>query len=404
MSAGNTTQLVGLAVLMRMALSGTNPVPLSAQLLERAAADPNDANALLDISTILQLVGKRDLGLAMQNQALAVSRLYHLPPATGNAGVRLLAMFAPGDLMANTPLECLFEGSDVALDMLYLLPGAPLTEPLPDHDVLFIAIGESDRNRPLLADIGEAIEAWPHPVLNLPQRILNTSREGAYASLRDAPGMLMPATERIARAALELMARGELAPGDALDGGAFPIIVRPIDSHAGKDLEKLDAPAAIADYLSRVEQDEFYVSPFVDYRGTDGLYRKARLALVDGRPFACHLGISGHWMIHYLNAGMSESAEKRAEEQNFMDNFDVDFARRHASALQAIDERMGLDYLIIDCAETPDGKLLIFEVDTSAVVHAMDPVDMFPYKQPAMRKVFDAFRAMLDKAARRGTI
>jgi hypothetical protein len=28
-------------------------------------------------------------------------------------------------------------------------------------------------------------------------------------------------------------------------------------------------------------------------------------------------------------------------------------------------------------------------------VHAMDPVDLFPYKQPQMRKVFGAFRQML---------
>jgi hypothetical protein len=34
------------------------------------------------------------------------------------------------------------------------------------------------------------------------------------------------------------------------------------------------------------------------------------------------------------------------------------------------------------------------------IVHAMDPPDMFPYKPPQMRKVFDAFRAMLQRAAR----
>ncbi len=33
------------------------------------------------------------------------------------------------------------------------------------------------------------------------------------------------------------------------------------------------------------------------------------------------------------------------------------------------------------------------------VVHAMDPVDLYPYKPPAMRKLFAAFRAMLLQAA-----
>ncbi|MDR3631037.1 MAG: hypothetical protein P4L42_11955, partial [Desulfocapsaceae bacterium] len=57
-----------------------------------------------------------------------------------------------------------------------------------------------------------------------------------------------------------------------------------------------------------------------------------------------------------------------------------------------------LDYLVIDCAETRDGQLLVFELDTGAVVHAMDPVDIFPYKVPQMRKVFSAFSDMLASA------
>ena len=57
---------------------------------------------------------------------------------------------------------------------------------------------------------------------------------------------------------------------------------------------------------------------------------------------------------------------------------------------------MGLDYYAIDCAETAVGRLLVFEADTAMLVHAMDPVDLYPYKQPQMRKVFTAFRQMLE--------
>jgi hypothetical protein len=41
---------------------------------------------------------------------------------------------------------------------------------------------------------------------------------------------------------------------------------------------------------------------------------------------------------------------------------------------------------------------LIFEADNTAVVHNMDSPDVFPYKGPTMRKIFDAFAAMLDRA------
>jgi hypothetical protein len=113
----------------------------------------------------------------------------------------------------------------------------------------------------------------------------------------------------------------------------------------------------------------------------------------------CHMAISQHWMIHYLNANMRDDAAKRAEEARFMETFDGDFAVRHGAAFQAIADRTGLEYLPIDCGETPDGKLLVFEVGTGMIVHSMDPPDLFPYKPRQMQKVFSAFQAMLHKAA-----
>jgi hypothetical protein len=101
-------------------------------------------------------------------------------------------------------------------------------------------------------------------------------------------------------------------------------------------------------------------------------------------------------MIHYVNAGMYEDASKRAEEAAFMEHFD-DFAGRHRAALDAIYRRTGLDYLCIDCAETRDGRLFVFEIDHTMVVHAMDPESLFPYKQVHMRKVRDAFRDHLAR-------
>ena len=35
---------------------------------------------------------------------------------------------APGDFMANTPLEFMLEGSSIVLDMMYVVPGAPLPD------------------------------------------------------------------------------------------------------------------------------------------------------------------------------------------------------------------------------------------------------------------------------------
>src|SRR6202022_4100355 len=104
--------------------------------------------------------------------------------------------------------------------------------------------------------------------------------------------------------------------------------------------------------------------------------------------------------IWYLNAGMSDSAAKRLEEETFMRTFDIGFGRRHRTALAAMAERIGLDYFTGDCAENKRGELLIFEGDNTAVVHNMDSPEVFPYKPPQMRAVFEAFAAMLHRHAR----
>lgn len=404
--AAGDDRLIGLVSLMRMAVSGVDLGPLGMQLIQRAGEDPRtaSANALMDLSTVLQLRGNRELGLEMQAQALAKQQIYSPPMKRGmgdrsRAAIRLLAIMGPGDLMSNSPIEFLLEDEDVALDLLYVTPDLDFPKILPEHDVLFVAIAESGANRPLLSKVQAAVASWPEPVLNLPDRIATLSRDQNCARLKSVPGLSMPNTLRVSRQALMQLGSGELSL--VADGVAFPIIVRPVDSHAGQDLQRLDAAGEIEGYLSGTQSCEFYVSRFVDYRGKDGMFRKYRIVLIEGRPFACHMGISEQWMIHYMNAGMDKDAGKREEEAGFMSRFDTDFALRHADALRAINDVIGLDYLGIDCAETADGKLLVFEVDSCMIVHAVDPVDVFPYKQPQMRRVFDAFFQMLVHAAHR---
>ena len=400
---GDFEPLMGLATLMNMAYSGVDMAPLGIKMVERATANPEDANALMDLSTIMHLDFAPELAADFQSQALSLRQIYHLDN-NGNAdGIRVLAVMTPGNLMANAPLEFLLEGSDVSLDMVYVSPGFPLPESLPEHDLLYVAINECDEVRPLLKQLQEALQDWPRPVINAPDQIALVARDVSCSLLASAPGIVMPISVRVDKQVLQRVGNEALAMDAVLEGGAFPIIVRPVGSHAGQGLVKLDDPSAIADYLQGRPEDEFYVTPFIDYRGADGLFRKYRVVLIDGKAYASHMAVSERWMVHYLNAGMAHNADKRAEEARFMAEFDEDFARRHQEAFRAITARIKLDYLVIDCAETAEGELLVFEIDSGAVVHAMDSVEVFPYKHAQMSKVFAAFREMLLKAVERGS-
>jgi hypothetical protein len=390
---------IGLARLAKMAFDGESLHPLWESLAERATKIPPDTAALIDLSTIANIMGRRDDRLALQAQALGLQRLYRQRPGPAAAGaVRLLAFMAPGDFLANTPVEFMLDGTNVTLDMMYVVPGLPLPQPIPEHDVALVAVTELEQNRAALNEIAALTSSWPRPVLNAPDRIARLTRDGAWALLKSVPGAFIPMNARIDRDGFARIAAADAPIAAVLGGSAFPIIARPVDSHAGEGLAKLDVRADISAYLRDQPASDFFIAPFVDYRGPDGLFRKYRIALIAGRPYACHMAISSHWMIHYLNAGMMESAEKRAEEARFMADFDHDFAPRHQAALAAIAERIGLDYVTVDCAETPDGKLMVFEAGNGMIVHAMDPPDLFPYKRPQMHKVFAAFAAMLRSA------
>ena len=379
---------------MRLAFVGNDLQEIRSQLSGRIQANASDSAALMDLSFVLQLDGNPSLAIELQTEALRQEQYFELKSNPSSPALRLLVIMGPGEVMANTPVEFLVENSDIALSFLYLGEGLPVPKQIPEHDVAFVAVCESDENQYLLQQLGQVMQHWPKPFVNEPLRIAQLSRNRISQCLADVPGVAVSDAIRLGRTSLQ--------EWGCLNGGkdhSFPIIARPIDSHAGHGLAKIEDRMELERYLDEQGGPEFFVAPFVDYRSHDGMYRKYRIAIIDGQPFASHMAISRRWMVHYLNADMLDNESNRQSEAEFMRYFEHDFGIKHKLAFAAIDRKIGLDYYSIDCAETRDGKLLVFEIDSGAVVHAMDPISLFPYKAPQMMRVFDAFQKMLISKA-----
>lgn len=397
--------LVGFANLWRMLNQGTPLPALVARYQLRLANHPHDAAALLDLATLLMFLlnaEQRKLASQLQDEAIALQRVYPLPPGKTPVALRLLVIMAAMellDLTANTPIDCLLLDSDIAITLLYVADGETLPATLPEHDLIFVAVGESDRSTRLLQQLQQLPSRSTRPIINPAPAIAQLGRVAVAERLQQRAGIAMPLTHRVSRAAVHAVAQGTQDLANLLPDGRFPIIIRPIDSHGGNQLQRLEQPHDLASYLAGAADAEFYLSPFIDYRNNDGQYRKYRIVLIDGQPYACHMAISSHWMVHYLNANMDASAAKRAEEAAFMADFDHAFARRHAAALAEIQQQIGLDYVGIDCAELADGRLLVFEIDSAMVVHANDDPLLYPYKLAPMQRLFAAFRQMLLQRA-----
>jgi hypothetical protein len=393
---------IGFAKLTTMAFRGNDLRPLRDELMSKVAGGSAGAGEGLDLSLITQLLGDKQTGIAIQAEVLAFHQLFRSPCSAEEPKLRVLALAAAIDMGGNTPIEFLLEESGIELLTLYVIAGIELPVPLPDHDIAIVIASDSEECRDALRIIDSAAARWPRPMLNPPRLVGNLDRDKLYRRLRGIEGLDIPATVCVTRAQLSDVAQSNLLFADIAAELQFPIIARPRGSHAGVGLAKLDERAAIDRYLAERVEHEFFVSRFVDYADDDGLFRKYRIAVVDGRPYACHMAIADRWDIWYLNADMAFSESKRREEENFMRTFDSAFAVRHQSALAAMIDRIGLDYFTIDCAENKHGDLLIFEADNTAVVHNMDSLDLFPYKPPQMRAIFEAFASMLYRRARQG--
>jgi hypothetical protein len=371
------TEILGAAALVTAAMGGASIAALT------AAVESNDSDPIarvFDTAIVNLLSGRRDRFQTLQDLALSATKLFRIRrDGAAPAAMKLLALMVPGDLMANTPLDFIIQNLDARLDLLFLAPGQPLPAMVPDHDLMFFAASEPD---PATLDRMRAMFAgWRRPVLNDPGLLPLLARERFSALLAGVPGILAPATTLVGRA--------------NLTDPSYPALIRPRGSHAGLGLARLEGPADLAAYRAAATAESFYLSRFVDYRGADGMYRKYRVALIDGAARLCHMAVSEHWMVHYLNAGMTESAEKRADEARAMAAFDRDFGARHRDAFARLHALLPFDYFTLDCAELADGRLLVFEADTAALIHGMDPADMFAYKHTQMRIVYDAFKRLL---------
>ena len=102
---------------------------------------------------------------------------------------------------------------------------------------------------------------------------------------------MVPPTARLTAGTLMGVASGHRTLEQVLPGGAFPLIVRPVGSHAGNGLQKIDDAAAMAASIELARLPMAYVSSFVDYASPDGRWRKYRIVFLGGRPYLAHMAI-----------------------------------------------------------------------------------------------------------------
>src|SRR5258708_200514 len=203
---------IGFAKLTTMAFGGTDLRPLREELLAKVAGGTADAGEGLDLSLITQLLGDKQMGMAIQAEVLAFHQLFRSPCAAEKPKLRVLALAASIDMGGNTPIEFLLEDSAIELLTLYVVAGVPLPVPLPDHNIAIVIASDSEECRDALRVIDQATAGWPRPMLNPPRLVANLDRDKLHNLLRGIKGLDIPATESVTRAQLSDASRAEIKP------------------------------------------------------------------------------------------------------------------------------------------------------------------------------------------------
>lgn len=339
----------------------------------------------LALYELLQITGERSEALEHQRAALRTQRLFsHVAPKEARS---ILCLCAPGDWQTNIPVDFLFDLETTSVHKLYLLDEEHVrSDAVPHYDVVWNIIAESPEALPYLALANYYIREQRKPALNAPAYVIRTARPLLAETLAGTGARVEP---------VAMLERSRLTSG-ALPY-QFPIIARPLGSHAGHGLERLDAAEACAAFAQRHPAQRYFVSPFVDYASADGYFRKYRLAFVDGVPYPVHLAISPNWMIHYYNAPMGEHQWMRDEEAAFLEDPRAAFAGPRFQTLVNIGAAIALEYFGIDCGIDRDGNVLVFEADAAMLVHTSDPVDLYPYKHQFIPRIYRAVEQMIDR-------
>ncbi len=337
--------------------------------------NPEFAEAYLALAELLFIAKDSGAQEALQN-ALHVQRVYPDPQAN-NGRTRVAMLLRDASYSVNTPLDLLVDRSLLRIDKYYI-EGSAAPQPA---DVVFCAFGYSRAAERLADSAAEFAKRASGPLLNDPKRLPLIARERLRETLAGIPKVDAPDTQIVAREDLHFIG---------------PKLVRPLDTHAGAGLAKVESEEELQQHVQRHPAPAYHVSPYVEYISNDGFYRKYRVVFVNGVPHPYHLAISPRWMVHYRGAPMARHEWMQAEEAAFLATPGRVFATWDDTMAQ-VANRIGLEYFGIDCTLSAEGTVLIFEADAAMLVHDEEPGGVFNYKRPAV----EAIRRSLTELFRR---
>ena len=346
--------------------------------------DPDSAEAHQGLSAVFGRLGDE---LAAQRHRLAGFRNRAVVRAPfrgeGSPLARILLLLSAKG--GNVDLRRILDDRRFEVTKVFV-DACDATIPLPEHDLVFNAIGDADLCADALEAAAAIVAGTGARVLNPPTAVRATGRVRIAQRLSGIPGIVVPRIERFARDAVPQNLR-------------YPLVVRALGYHTGAHLARVSNRAELLEAVQRLPGEDLLALEFLDARGADGNVRKYRVMLIGGEIYPLHLAISSEWMVHYFTADNRSRAEYRDEEARFLGDMAATLGPIAMTALKEVSDVLGLDYAGVDFGLDADGNVLLFEANATMTVPAEPTEAIWAYRRAPIHRVTDAVESLIALAS-----
>jgi glutathione synthase/RimK-type ligase-like ATP-grasp enzyme len=281
-------------------------------------------------------------------------------PDRGEAGVKIKPGGMPKAVMPNLmamPLALRAELTETTRELWHpWQPGARL----PAAPWIINHCADADEYRSGLIWLDETYGATA-PIFNHPRAVARSRRDHSSAALQGIVGLTVP---RVAR--FRATSRAALERCFEENGFHFPVLVRPSGGQTGRGLLKIEGPQHWDRALNTMWFGQpHFMTEFVDFATSEGLYLKARVLFVADRFFVRHVKAATGWKVHNDTASSITDFKERELELIRDLNENAAFGR----ACQAIPARTGLDFCGMDVGvDLTRNRFVMFECNAAMTV------------------------------------
>lgn len=238
-------------------------------------------------------------------------------------------------------------------------------------NAVFNQVSDADSHKIVLKKLQEFYKTVsPHmPFYNPPANIMKTTRDSIYQLLKDIPRLNVPKTVKI-----QPRSPSDIRQIIQKEGFEYPVIFRQAGDHGGISTIRVEDETEQF-HAFALDGRDYYLTQFVNYINSDGVYAKYRLVVVNGEVFIRHVIFGQEWMVH---AG-SQIDEKRGEEYKKLvaKRFNDEIKPKIQTIITEMYRRLGLDYFGMDCNIDNEMNILVFEVNANMNVFTISKDSIF---------------------------